>query len=106
VADLLKLVAVVAVVIIGGRLLLRPALRVVARVRVTEVFTAAALLTVIATALLATWRACRCRSALPGRGSTRRQRVPTRARADIEPFKGLLLGLFFIVVGCRPTSDC
>src|SRR5712671_2001226 len=50
---LLKLLAVIAVVIGGGRLLLRPALRIVARVRVGEVFTAAALLTVIATALLA-----------------------------------------------------
>ena len=50
---LVKLVVVVAAVIIGGRLLLRPALRLVARVRVSEVFTAAALLTVIATTLLA-----------------------------------------------------
>jgi monovalent cation:proton antiporter-2 (CPA2) family protein len=53
-AALLKLAAVVVLVIIGGgRLLLRPALRIVARVRVAEVFTAAALLTVIITALLA-----------------------------------------------------
>ncbi|HEY5102338.1 MAG TPA: cation:proton antiporter, partial [Steroidobacteraceae bacterium] len=49
---LVKLVAVVAIVTVGGRLILRPALRVVARIHVTEVFTAAALLTVIATALL------------------------------------------------------
>src|SRR5205823_105447 len=49
---LLKLLAVIGVAIGGGRLLLRPALRVVARVRVGEVVTAAALLTVIATALL------------------------------------------------------
>ena len=45
---LVKLIAVIAVVIVGGRLLLRPALRVIARIRVTEVFTAAALLTVSA----------------------------------------------------------
>ena len=51
---LLKLArCVIAAVIVGGRLLLRPALRVVARITVSEVFTAAALLTVIATALLA-----------------------------------------------------
>src|SRR5438105_3839003 len=50
---LLKLLAVIVAVIGGGRLLLRPALRVVARAQVSEVFTAAALLTVIATALLA-----------------------------------------------------
>jgi Kef-type K+ transport system membrane component KefB len=50
-AGLLKLLGVIAVVIGGGRLVLRPALRIVARVRVGEVFTAAALLTVIAVAL-------------------------------------------------------
>src|SRR5207253_6168611 len=51
---LLKLLAVIAVVIGGGRLLLRPALRIVARVRVGEVFTAAALPTGTGTALLPT----------------------------------------------------
>src|SRR5580658_3825698 len=51
---LLKLAGVIAVVVVaGGRLILRPALRIVARVHVSEVFTAAALLTVIVTALLA-----------------------------------------------------
>src|SRR5580658_5387530 len=49
---LAKLVAVIAIVTVGGRLVLRPALRVVARIQVTEAFTAAALLVVIATALL------------------------------------------------------
>src|SRR5579862_6876102 len=38
---LLKLIGVIVVVIVGGRLLLRPALRLVARVKVSEVFTAA-----------------------------------------------------------------
>src|SRR5689334_14009126 len=50
---LVKLLAVMAAIVIGGRLVLRPALRVVARIKVSEVFTAAALLTVIATAILA-----------------------------------------------------
>jgi len=53
IVNLPKLLAVMAAIVIGGRLLLRPALRVVARLKVTEVFTAAALLTVIATAILA-----------------------------------------------------
>src|SRR5690242_402298 len=50
---LAKLLGVMAGIVVGGRLLLRPALRVVARIKVTEVFTAAALLTVIAVAILA-----------------------------------------------------
>ena len=97
---LLKLVAVVAVVIIGGRLLLRPALRVVARVRVTEVFTAAALLTVIATALLANLAGLSMSlGAFLAGVLLADSEVRHELEADIEPFKGLLLGLFFIVVG-------
>jgi len=97
---LLKLVAVVAVVIIGGRLLLRPALRVVARVRVTEVFTAAALLTVIATALLANLAGLSMSLGAFLAGVLLADReFRHEIEADIEPFKGLLLGLFFIVVG-------
>src|SRR5207237_5513592 len=51
---LLKLLAVIVAVIGGGRLLLRPALRAVARGQVSEVFPAAALLAGIATAVPAT----------------------------------------------------
>ena len=97
---LLKLVAVMAVVIIGGRLLLRPALRVVARVRVTEVFTAAALLTVIATALLANLAGLSMSlGAFLAGVLLADSEFRHELEADIEPFKGLLLGLFFIVVG-------
>jgi monovalent cation:proton antiporter-2 (CPA2) family protein len=97
---LLKLLAVVAVVIIGGRLLLRPALRVVARVRVTEVFTAAALLTVIATALLANLAGLSMSlGAFLAGVLLADSEFRHELEADIEPFKGLLLGLFFIVVG-------
>jgi glutathione-regulated potassium-efflux system ancillary protein KefC/glutathione-regulated potassium-efflux system protein KefB len=98
---LLKLAAMVAVVIIaGGRVLLRPALRLVARVRVSEVFTAAALLTVIATALLANRAGL---SASLGAFLAGVLLADSEFRheleADLEPFKGLLLGLFFIAVG-------
>jgi glutathione-regulated potassium-efflux system ancillary protein KefC/glutathione-regulated potassium-efflux system protein KefB len=97
---LLKLAAIVAVVIGGGRLLLRPALRVVARVRVSEVFTAAALLTVIATAALANRIGL---SASLGAFIAGVLLADSEFRheleADLEPFKGLLLGLFFISVG-------
>jgi glutathione-regulated potassium-efflux system ancillary protein KefC/glutathione-regulated potassium-efflux system protein KefB len=97
---LFKLLAVMGVVVVGGRLLLRPALRVVARIRVTEVFTAAALLTVIATALLAN-RAGLSMSlgAFLAGVLLADSEFRHELEADIEPFKGLLLGLFFIVVG-------
>ncbi|HYM28412.1 MAG TPA: monovalent cation:proton antiporter-2 (CPA2) family protein [Steroidobacteraceae bacterium] len=97
---LVKLVVVVAAVIIGGRLLLRPALRLVARVRVSEVFTAAALLTVIATTLLANLAGL---SASLGAFIAGVLLADSEFRheleADLEPFKGLLLGLFFVCVG-------
>ncbi|HWZ62187.1 MAG TPA: monovalent cation:proton antiporter-2 (CPA2) family protein [Steroidobacteraceae bacterium] len=100
-AGLLKLLVLVAVVIIGGgRLLLRPALRVVARIRVPEVFTAAALLTVIVTALLANQAGL---SASLGAFLAGVLLADSEFRheleADLEPFKGLLLGLFFVCVG-------
>jgi Kef-type K+ transport system membrane component KefB/voltage-gated potassium channel Kch len=98
---LLKLAVVTALVMVaGGRLLLRPALRIVARVRVSEVFTAAALLTVIATALLANLVGL---SASLGAFLAGVLLADSEFRheleADLEPFKGLLLGLFFIGVG-------
>jgi monovalent cation:proton antiporter-2 (CPA2) family protein len=97
---LFKLLAVMAVVVVGGRLLLRPALRVVARVRVTEVFTAAALLTVIATALLANLAGLSMSlGAFLAGVLLADSEFRHELEADIEPFKGLLLGLFFIVVG-------
>jgi glutathione-regulated potassium-efflux system ancillary protein KefC/glutathione-regulated potassium-efflux system protein KefB len=97
---LLKLVAVIAIVIVGGRLLLRPALRIVARVRVSEVFTAAALLTVIATSLLANKAGLSMSlGAFLAGVLLADSEFRHELEADIEPFKGLLLGLFFIVVG-------
>src|SRR5882757_11166934 len=48
----LRLAGVLAAVVVGGRYILRPMLRIVAETRVTEAFTAAGLLVVIGTALL------------------------------------------------------
>jgi monovalent cation:proton antiporter-2 (CPA2) family protein len=99
--SLVKLAVVATAVLIGGgRLVLRPALRLVARVKVSEVFTAAALLIVIVTALLAN------RLGLPATLGAffagvllADSEFRHELEADIEPFKGLLLGLFFISVG-------
>jgi len=79
---------------------LRPALRIVAETKVNEAFTAAALLVVIATALL--FNLVGLSMALGAfvaglllADSEYRHEL----EADIEPFKGLLLGLFFMSVG-------
>ncbi|MFI4880426.1 MAG: monovalent cation:proton antiporter-2 (CPA2) family protein [Steroidobacterales bacterium] len=98
---ILKLVAVIVLGVIGGgRLLLRPALRVVARVQVVEVFTAAALLTVILTALLANLVGLSMAlGAFLAGVLLADSEFRHELEADLEPFKGLLLGLFFIAVG-------
>jgi len=88
------------VVILGGRYLLRPVLRVLAATRMVEIFTAAALLVVIATALAmqAVGLSMSLGAFLAGMllaDSEYRHEL----QADIEPFKGLLLGLFFMAVG-------
>lgn len=97
---LAKLLAVVGLVIVGGRVVLRPVLRLVAKTKVTEVFTAATLLIVIGMALAvnAVGLSMSLGAFLAGvllADSEFRHEL----EADIEPFKGLLLGLFFIAVG-------
>ncbi|MDE2305889.1 MAG: monovalent cation:proton antiporter-2 (CPA2) family protein [Gammaproteobacteria bacterium] len=96
----LRLVGVFAVVVVGGRHALRPMLRIVARTRVTEAFTAAGLLVVVGTALLvgeaglSTSLGAFLAGVLLADSEFRHE-----LEASIEPFKGLLLGLFFITVG-------
>jgi voltage-gated potassium channel Kch len=97
---LAKLVGVVVAVVGGGRLLLRPLLRIVARIRVSEVFTAAALLTVITTALLVNQVGLSMAlGAFLAGVILADSEFRHELEADIEPFKGLLLGLFFMAVG-------
>ena len=95
-----KALAVIAAIVLGGRLLLRPALRWIARSDTPEIFTAAALLLVVATAALmhGVGLSMALGAFLAGvllAESEYRRELET----DIEPFKGLLLGLFFIAVG-------
>lgn len=95
-----KLVGVFVLLIGGGRLLLRPALRIVARARAPEVFTAAALLTVVATALLVSLVGLSMAlGAFLAGVMLADSEFRHQLEADIEPFKGLLLGLFFMAVG-------
>jgi len=90
----------IAAIVLGGRLALRPALRFIARSQTPEIFTAAALGLVVGTAALmqAVGLSMALGAFLAGvllAESEYRRELET----DIEPFKGLLLGLFFIAVG-------
>ena len=103
---LVKLVGVIAIITVGARVALRPALRVVARIRVTEVFTAAALLVVIATALLVNQVGLSMAlGAFLAGVVLADSEFRHELEADIEPFKGLLLGLFFISVGMSANLE-
>jgi len=95
-----KAIGVILAIILGGRLLLRPALRWIASSKTPEIFTAASLLLVVATAALmqAVGLSMALGAFLAGvllAESEYRRELET----DLEPFKGLLLGLFFIAVG-------
>jgi glutathione-regulated potassium-efflux system ancillary protein KefC/glutathione-regulated potassium-efflux system protein KefB len=92
--------AVIAAVVAGGRLLLRPVLHLIAQSRIQEIFTAAALLVVIGVSLLMSGvgLSMSLGAFLAGvllADSEYRHEL----EANIQPFKGLLLGLFFISVG-------
>lgn len=96
------LVAIVAIasVFVGGRYLVRPVLRIVAKADVREVFTAFALLLVIGIAELMSLAGLSMALGAFIAGVVLASSEYRRAlETDIAPFKGLLLGLFFISVG-------
>ena len=95
-----KAAAAVVGVLVIGRYLTRPVLRIVAGTNIREVFTAFALLLVVGIAQLMSLAGISMAlgAFLAGvllASSEYRHALET----DIEPFKGLLLGLFFISVG-------
>ncbi|MFQ6004155.1 MAG: monovalent cation:proton antiporter-2 (CPA2) family protein [Woeseia sp.] len=98
--DVLIMLSSIAALIIGGRYLLRPVLRAVAYTKLPEIFTATALLVVIGAALLMQLAGI---SMVLGAFVAGMLLADSEYRheleADIAPFKGLLLGLFFIAVG-------
>jgi monovalent cation:H+ antiporter-2, CPA2 family len=99
-AQTLAVLGAVVAIVLAGRFLVRPALRAVAGTRLRELFTAAALLLVIGIALLMTQVGLS-----PALGTFLAGVVLANSEyrheleSDIDPFKGLLLGLFFIAVG-------
>lgn len=99
-AQALAVLGAVAAVAAGGRWLVQPAFRIIARTRLREMFTAASLLLVVGIALLMTKVGLS-----PALGTFLAGVVLATSEfrheleGDLEPFKGLLLGLFFIAVG-------
>ena len=91
--------SVVAIIVVG-RLLVGPALRLVAKTGMREVFTAFSLFIVVGIAVLMTGVGLS-----PALGAFLAGVVLANSEyrheleSDIEPFKGILLGLFFIAVG-------
>jgi monovalent cation:proton antiporter-2 (CPA2) family protein len=98
----LLVVLAVASVVLVGRFLVRPVFRALAATRLRETFTAAALLLVVGIALL-----MQSVGLSPALGTFLAGVVLAESEyrheleADIEPFKGLLLGVFFVSVGAQ-----
>ncbi|MEH6727074.1 MAG: cation:proton antiporter [Hyphomicrobiales bacterium] len=93
-------IAAIAAVIVGGSYLTRPIFRFIAMAKLRELFTATALMIVIGIALLMTLVGLS-----PALGTFLAGVVLANSEyrheleSDIAPFKGLLLGLFFMTVG-------
>jgi monovalent cation:proton antiporter-2 (CPA2) family protein len=92
--------AAVGAVVVGGRYLSTPIFRFIAAARLREIFTAFALLLVVAVAAL-----MQLVGLSPALGAflagvvLAESEFRRELETDIEPFRGLLLGLFFITVG-------
>ena len=99
-AQTIALLFAVGLVILSGRFVIVPFLRFIARLRLRELFTASALFIVMATAYLMVLVGLS-----PALGTFLAGVVLANSEyrheleSDIEPFKGILLGLFFISVG-------
>ena len=99
-AHALTVVAAVAAVIVGGYYLSRPLFRYVVQSGLREVFTAAALMLVIGiAALMSLVNLSPALGAFLAGVVLANSEFRHELEANIEPFKGLLLGLFFITVG-------
>ncbi|MFN3520925.1 MAG: monovalent cation:proton antiporter-2 (CPA2) family protein [Phenylobacterium sp.] len=97
---MLAALAAMGAVIFGGRYLTRPLFRFIAAARLREIFTASALLLVVGVAFL-----MQMVGLSPALGAflagvvLAESEFRRELETDIEPFRGLLLGLFFITVG-------
>jgi glutathione-regulated potassium-efflux system ancillary protein KefC len=98
--EAIKIIAAVGGIVLGGRLLMRPLFRWIAHSNTPEIFTASALLLVVGIATLMQRVGLSMALGAFLAGVLLAESEYKRAlETDIEPFKGLLLGLFFIAVG-------
>ncbi|RYF86899.1 MAG: potassium transporter [Chitinophagaceae bacterium] len=99
-ANALVVLGAVALIVFAGRYLLKPVFRLIAATHLREMFTATSLLIVIGIAVLMTQVGLS-----PALGTflagvvLANSEYKHELESDIDPFKGLLLGLFFIAVG-------
>ena len=104
-AAVLRVVLTIAAIVVGGRLLLRPLFRIAARTKMPEVFTASTLLVVLGTAWIVdrSGISMSLGAFLAGvllADSEYRHEIEAR----VDPFKGLLLGLFFMSAGMTTNT--
>ena len=96
----LMTVAALAFLVLVGRYLLPPVFRIIGQLGAREAFVAAALLSVLGSALLmASLGLSMALGAFVAGVMLAESPYRHALEADIEPFRGLLLGLFFVAIG-------
>ena len=101
-----KAAAAVAAILLGAKFLVRPLFRLVGGMKTPEVFTATALLLIVAAAALAQLAGLPMSLGAFAAGVILAEsEYRHELQADVEPFEGLLLGFFFISVGMSANVD-
>lgn len=96
----LIVLAAVTGIVVAGRFIVRPYFRFIARMNLQEIFTATALLIVIGIVILMEKVGFSpAMGAFVGGVVLADTEYRHQIEADIEPFKGVLLGIFFVAVG-------
>ena len=105
-ASAILTLAAVGVVVAAAHYLSRPIFRTIALLNLREVFTAAALLVVVGIAvLMGAVGLSPALGAFLGGVVLANSEFKHELQNDIEPFKGLLLGLFFMTIGAKIDLD-
>jgi CPA2 family monovalent cation:H+ antiporter-2 len=103
---LMQAIIAITIIVVVGRFLLRPLLRLVARTGGADFFMAATLLIAVGTGAIASVAGISMTLGAFIAGLLLAETEYRRAiEAVIEPFKGLLLGTFFLIVGLKLDLD-
>ena len=104
--EFLKVVSAIGALYLAGRYLLNPMFRLLARTQAREIMTAAALLVVLgAAALMDLAGVSMAMGAFMAGVMLADSSFRHELEANIDPFRGLLLGLFFMAVGMSINID-